>query len=180
MALAGLSMQLADRAKRKDFERRVLCHAGELLQAGLRFTRDLSLAETLVQETMLRAWYELDQLGNQTSCRVWLFKNMLCLWNHDDRATSDATCDARQQENTGRSLPNPLRTKGSGDVRNAVDHLRDDLRILLLLFSVEEFSCAEISEILTIPLDTVISKLAFARDLVKSDLGAQPVLNAAR
>ena len=70
MALAGLSTQLADRARRRDFERRVLCHAGELLQAGLRFTRDLSLAETLVQETMLRAWHEFDQVGQQTSCKI--------------------------------------------------------------------------------------------------------------
>jgi RNA polymerase sigma-70 factor (ECF subfamily) len=179
MAIAGLSRQLADRAKRKDFERRILCHAGELLQAGLRFTRDLSQAETLVEETMLRAWYEFDQFGNQTSCKVWLFKNMLCLWNHDDRATSDVTCDGFQGK-TGTSLPKLLQPTGSDDVRNAVNHLRDDLRVLLLLFSVDEFSCAEISEILTIPLDTVMSKLAFARDLVRSGLGAQPVLRASR
>jgi len=176
MSIPGLSTQLADRAKRKDFERRVLSHVGELLQASLRFTRDLSLAETLVQKAVLRAWYEFDQLENQTSCKVWLFKNMLCHWNHDDRATSDANCDGFQRE---RNLPSPLLPKGSDDVRHAVDHLRDDLRVVLLLFSVDEFSCAEISEILTIPLDTVISKLAFARDLVKSGLGAQPVLRAA-
>jgi len=179
MAFAGLSSQLANRAREKHFERGVLAYAGALLEAGMRFTGDLALAEDLVQQTMLRAWCEFDRLENGTKCRVWLFRTMLGLWNQDHNVTSSAACNGFQ-ENGGAPISGSLQPKANADVRNAVAHLRDDLRIVLLLFSVEEFSCAEIADILTIPVDTVISNLAFARGLVKSDIGTQPVLKAAR
>lgn len=180
MAFAGLSSQLANRARQNGFERGVLPYAGALLQAGWRFTRELSLAEDLVQQTMLRAWYEFDHLENDTKCRVWLFRTMLGLWNQDRHVTSSSVCSGFQPEKGGVAKPSSLQPKDEEDVRNAVDHLREDLRIMLLLFSVEGFSCAEISEILTIPVDTVISNLALARGLVKSGLGTQPILRAAR
>ena len=179
MAFAGLSSQLANRARQRGFERRILPYAGALLQAGMRFTGNLSLAEDLVQQTMLRAWYEFDHLENDTKCRVWLFRIMLRLWNQDHHVISGSACAEFQPENGG-AISSSLQPKDKEEVRNAVDHLRDDLRMVLLLFSVEGFSCAEISEILTIPVDTVISNLAFARGLVKSGFGTQPVLRAAR
>ena len=180
MAFAGLSSQLANRAREKHFERGVLPYAGALLQAGLRFTNDLSLAEDLVQQTMLRAWYDFNDLENRTNCRVWLFRIMLGLWNQGHRVTSNATCTEFPQKKCGEPTPSSLEPWGDEDVRKAIGQLRDDLRIVLLLFSVEEFSCAEISDILTIPVDTVFSNLAFARGLVKNDIGAQAVLRAAR
>ena len=181
MAFAGLSSQMANRARQKGFERGVLPYAGALLQAGLRFTRDVSLAEDLVQQTMLHAWYEFDHLESDTKCRVWLFKTMLGLWNQGHHVTSSSVCiGVRPEKGAAAATSSSLQPKDKDDVRNAVDHLRDDLRIVLLLFSVEEFSCAEISEILTIPVDTVISNLAFARGLLKSGFGTQSLLRAAR
>lgn len=179
MAFAGLSAQIANRAKRRNFEHQVLCQAGDLLQAGLRFTRNLSVAEQLVEQTMLRAWYEFQSSGIEPACRVWLFKVMLNLWNCDAQANSNALCGESQQEKTRVGVLNALKSKGKPEVKNAVDHLSDDLRIVLLLFSVEQFSCTEISEILAIPIDTVISNLDVARNLVKSDLGVRPFSRAA-
>jgi RNA polymerase sigma-70 factor, ECF subfamily len=177
MFLAGLSAQMAHRARRRDFEQRVLCQAGDLLLAGLRFTRDLPRAEGLVQQTMLRAWYEFDDSTIGTACRVWLFKIMLSLWNC---GTSPSETFARfNSEQTGIEVLRPLQWEGNAEVKNSLDRLRDDLRILLLLFAVDEFSCTEISEILTVPIDTVISNLALARNLVKSDLCMRPISRAA-
>lgn len=180
MVFAGVSAQMADRARRRDFEHLVLCQAGDLLQAGLRFTRDLHRAEDLVQQTMLRAWYEFDESTLGTTCRVWLFKIMLSLWNCRTDAVSSETCIRLKPEKTGIEVLGTLQWKGNAEVKNSLDRLRDDLRILLLLFAVDEFSCTEISEILKAPIDTVISDLALARDLVKSDLGARPISRAAR
>jgi len=176
MAFAGLSSQHANRARQKDFERRVLRYAGPLLQAGLRFTGNLPLAEDLVERTMLRAWYDFDHLERDVNCRVWLFRAMLDLWSQQQPISGGGP----RPMNGGSAASGSLPSKGNDEVRNAVSHLRDDLRIVLLLFSVEGFSCPEISEILAIPIDTVISNLAFARGLVKSDIGPQPVLPAAR
>lgn len=179
MAFAGLSAQIANRAKRRNFEQQVLCQAGDLLQAGLRFTRNLASAEHLVQQTMLRAWYEFESSGIEPACRVWLFKVMLNFWNCDVQANSNASCGGLQQEKTRVGVLNAQTSRGKPEVKNAVDHLSDDLRVVLLLFSVERFSCTEISEILAIPIDTVISNLAVARNLVKGDLGVRPFSRAA-
>ena len=72
-------------------------------------------------------------------------------------------------ETTGGERRPPTRFTAE-EIQNSIDLLNEEYRTVLLLFAVEGFSCKEISEILGIPIGTVMSRLSRARTMVKSDL----------
>ena len=59
-------------------------------------------------------------------------------------------------------------------VRNAIERLPVTFREVLLLCDVEDASYREISEILSIPVGTVMSRLARARKVVRESLLSVP------
>jgi RNA polymerase sigma factor (sigma-70 family) len=56
-----------------------------------------------------------------------------------------------------------------GDVMLAIQRLSVDFRAVLLLIAVEDLSYAEVAQVLGIPIGTVISRLARARESVRKD-----------
>ena len=66
---------------------------------------------------------------------------------------------------------------GSLEVIQALDRLPADQKTALLLAVVEGFTCREIAGILTVPIGTVMSRLARAREAMRQALapgGARP------
>ena len=59
-------------------------------------------------------------------------------------------------------------------LQHAIDDLPVHYRETLLLCEVEEMSYQEIAEILSIPIGTVMSRLARARKAVRESLGSPP------
>ena len=55
-------------------------------------------------------------------------------------------------------------------VRMAVSRLPEKLKITVLLFYMEDLSTAQISEVMKIPVGTVLSRLHQARKILKKDL----------
>ena len=60
-------------------------------------------------------------------------------------------------------------------IRLAVDRLPEKLRIVVLLFYMEDLSTAQIAETMKIPAGTVLSRLHRARRILKKEL--EDVLN---
>ena len=58
-------------------------------------------------------------------------------------------------------------SQASVEVMQAFDLLSSDQRTVLLLAAVEGFTCREISEILDIPIGTVMSRLSRAREVMR-------------
>ena len=63
-------------------------------------------------------------------------------------------------------------------IRNAVNRLPERLRIVVLLFYMEDLSTAQIAAAMHLPQGTVLSRLHRARKLLKKEL--EDVLNAGR
>ena len=59
-------------------------------------------------------------------------------------------------------------------VQRAIDDLPVHYRETLLLCEVEEMSYRQIAEILSVPIGTVMSRLARARKMVRESLGRRP------
>jgi RNA polymerase sigma-70 factor (ECF subfamily) len=144
-----------------DFERVVLPHAPSLLRFALRLTGNSFHADDLVQETLLLAWRGFGQFEPGTNAHAWLFRILMNVF--------------RQQKRKGRSsfatepLAHAVRatqpsSHASVEVIQAFDRLGSDQRSVLLLAVVEGFKCREISEILNIPIGTVMSRLSRARE----------------
>ena len=78
------------------------------------------------------------------------------------------------------STPESLLIERSGNdaVRGAIEQLPVIFREVILLSDVEDTSYREIAEILSIPIGTVMSRLARARRAVRESLGKQEVVHA--
>ncbi len=147
-----------------DFEQVALPHMSSLLRFALRLTRSPSAAEDLVQETLMLAWRCFHQLESRDRARAWLFGILLNAFRVQLRKAkarpetlelSDATCSAIA------SSQNHL------EVLQAFNRLGSDHRTVLMLSTVEGFTCREIADMLSVPLGTVMSRLSRAREALR-------------
>lgn len=159
-------------SRQLQFEQLALVHLRALLRAAVRLARDVSIAEDLVQEAMLRAWRHFDRFQPGTNCKAWLFRIMLNCWNtRHQQVRQEAIQFFPEQyaDNVGREQA-PATRFTAEEIQNSIDLLNEDYRTVLILFAVEGFSCKEIAEILSVPIGTVMSRLSRARTQVRDDL----------
>jgi RNA polymerase sigma-70 factor (ECF subfamily) len=152
-----------------------LIHTQALLRAALRITRDRPAADDLVQEAMLRAWRHFDQFQPGTNCKAWLFRIMLNCWNTRRQQMQTEAAHFLPEEHGELHVTAAIAESRftAGELRTAIDALNEQYRTVLLLFAVEGFTCKEIAEMLSVPIGTVMSRLARAREAVKSSLAAR-------
>jgi RNA polymerase sigma factor (sigma-70 family) len=139
--------------------------------------RDRQEVDDLVHECLVRALDRLHTLRNDAEIRPWLFAIMHNLYvsrfrrkqTQGQPLSIDAVAEQvpavhpRQEEH--------LRAQ---DVMRAVERLPEDHRTVLLLVTVEDLSYAEVAQVLGIPIGTVMSRLARARERVRRDTEGRP------
>jgi RNA polymerase sigma-70 factor (ECF subfamily) len=150
-----------------DFEGIMLPHALGLLRFAVRLTGNSSQAEDLVQETLLRAWRGFEQFEAGSNAHAWLFRILVNGFRQQKRKERSSLATA--------PLPDAVQAAPPAsheflDVRQAFDLLPDDQRIVLFLAVVEGFTCREVSEILDVPIGTVMSRLSRARAVMRERL----------
>jgi RNA polymerase sigma-70 factor (ECF subfamily) len=139
-------------------------------------------AEDLVQETYLKALRSFASFEPGTNFRAWMFKIL--------RNTFLTSCSKQEHRRTipmdmeenSWALPATSDTPESlliehfdiDAVRSAIEQLSATHREVILLCDVEEASYREIAEILSIPIGTVMSRLARARKALCELLGRAP------
>ncbi len=159
-------------SRQLQFEQLALVHLRALLRAAVRLARDVSVAEDLVQEAMLRAWRHFDRFEPGTNCKAWLFRIMLNCWSTRHQQIRQEAIQFFPEQYAERAADQrvPATRFSAEEIQNSIDLLNEDYRTVLILFAVEGFSCKEIAEILAIPIGTVMSRLSRARAMVKGDL----------
>ena len=133
--------------------------APRLLRFARRLTGDSSGAEDLVQETLLNAWRSFHQFREGTSARAWLYRILVNAFYGQGRKirTLSAMVPLESQTGGNRAMIERL------EINQALDSLPLEHRTVLLLGVVEGFNCREVSEILSVPMGTVMSRLSRAR-----------------
>ncbi len=170
-ALRG-SILDGDDSRQLQFEQLALVHLRALLRAAVRLARDVSIAEDLVQEAMLRAWRHFDRFQPGTNCKAWLFRIMLNCWSTRHQQIRQEAIQFFPEQYAEKTADQrvPSTRFSAEEIQNSIDLLNEDYRTVLILFAVEGFSCKEIAEILSVPIGTVMSRLSRARAIVKDDL----------
>src|ERR1700757_5272626 len=139
-------------------------------------------AEDLVQETYLKAMRSYASFQPGTNFRAWMFKIL-----RNTFLNSCSTLDRRMTVATESEEDFPVSTASSASpesllierssaeaCRDAIEQLPVIFREVILLCDVEDASYREISEILAIPVGTVMSRLARARKAVRDSLLSVP------
>jgi RNA polymerase sigma-70 factor, ECF subfamily len=142
-----------------------------------------SNAEDLVQETYLKALRGFASFQPGTNFRAWMFRILRNTFLSSRSALDRRmTVEIDSEEDDAQVLPATSTTPESlliersqqNAVRNAIEQLPVTFREVLLLCDVEDASYREISEILSIPVGTVMSRLARARKAVRKSLLSGP------
>ena len=130
-------------------------------------------AEDLVQETYARALKGFGSFAAGTDFRAWMYRIL-----RNTFLTSRSGLAAKRTMSLEEDVEEPvsaeltpelmlLRQEGRATVLNALAALPVDSREVLLLFEMEEMSYREISEVLDVPIGTVMSRLSRARKMMR-------------
>ncbi len=141
-----------------------------------------SNAEDLVQETYLKALRGFASFQPGTNFRAWMFRILKNTFLSSRSTLAQRMTLEIDLEDNAPVLPTTSATPESllierfqdNAVRKAIEQLPVIFREVLLLCDVEDASYREISEILSIPIGTVMSRLARARKTVRKSLCSVP------
>jgi RNA polymerase sigma-70 factor, ECF subfamily len=146
---------------------------------ALRLSGDRHDAEDLVQRACVRALERTHQLQPGTSPLSWMFAIVHTTWINEIRARSvRSRTSADWDDSLLETVADPAaRTPESnammGQIVSAVERLPEAQRVVMLLVAVEGLSYSEAAEALDVPIGTIMSRLARARQTIGSQFGAR-------
>lgn len=165
-------IEAARLGNRDAFGELVLMHYQGVINVVYRLSGEMQLAEDMAQETFIRVWTKLHTYRPTGSFRSWIY-----------RIATNAALDVlrrRKEEVDIDTLPltangvgvehNLIQAQQAEVVRQAVLNLPAASRSVLVLREYEGLSYQEIANSLEIPLGTVMSRLAYAREKLKQAL----------
>ncbi len=160
-------------ARTRSFDAEALPYMDDLFRMALRMTRDRARAEDAVQEAYLQAWKSFDRFESGTNGRAWLYKVLFNCVHHQRRKwlRFPSAGDSEEVLETLAASPLPVADKLSdAQVLEALDQIPDDYRAVVLLVDVEEFAYKDASEVLGVPIGTVMSRLSRGRKALRAKL----------
>jgi len=147
---------------------------------------DVSSVEDVLQEAVARAYRDFGLFSEGTSFRAWIFRYVtLCiletnrehLRNLHQPLAAAPTVEEEWKPTPDESLlqalldsPEEVLEQCGDELNRAIRQLRPMDRSVLLLKAIGEFKYREIAEIVSVPLGTVMSSLARARQQVRCEL----------
>ncbi len=171
-----------NRKKQTEFSKLIEPHLTSLYNTALRMTRNQHDAEDLLQDSLYKAYRALDQFKKDTNFRAWVFRILVNTFitayrkavkqpqkiSYDDleeffffkRLDETASLQEMPKEEF-------LENLFDDDVKEALENLPYQFRLVVLLCDVEGFSYNEIAEIIDAPLGTVMSRLYRGRKLLQ-------------
>ena len=167
-------------SRQGEFESIVLPQVAGLARVARRLTLDGSVAEDLVQDTLMLAWRSFHQFQSGSNLRAWLFRILMNAHygrgRKLKREPQARSLDEREAAhpnfpNEDRDLPVVLpRILDSLSVRQGLDRLSEEHRAVLMLGVVEGLSCREMADVLEVPIGTVMSRISRARLALREQL----------
>jgi RNA polymerase sigma-70 factor (ECF subfamily) len=181
-----------DQDKKKEFEGLFLPLLDNLYSIALRMTRNEKDAEDLVQETYLKAFRFFHRFERGTNARAWVLTILtntfrtryrkkkqepdmvdfdavenFCL---ADELVKEITASDKSEAQGAEAVTALLKDYVSDDIIKALENVPEQFRIAVLLSDVEGFSYQEISEILSISVGTVKSRIFRGRKILQKQL----------
>lgn len=166
--------ELSEAERRETFARDALPYLDALYSAALRYTRNPSDAEDLVQETYTKAYAKFHQFEPGTNLKAWLYRILtntyINSYRSRQRRPAEVSADAGDDgdfslyDRIAGTTHAPAEVEvlsrlTDEEVKEALADLPEDFRMAVYLADVEGFRYAEIAEIMGTPVGTVMSRL---------------------
>lgn len=158
-------------AKQRQLCKRLQSGRGRLYRMAYAWTHNGDVADEVVQQTMIKAVQKIDQLENTKALDSWIFRVMancfidICRKHREHVDIDDVMLFDEETPETVHSHSEMLML-----VRSAIARLPLKHRQVLTLIDIESFSYAEVSDILGVPMGTIMSRLNRARHALKQIL----------
>ena len=162
-----------DGATAERFRSVVLPHLDAAYGFARYLTRDPVQAQDVAQEAMLRALRYFHAFRGEEA-RPWLLRIVRNTWSdfRSRKGANDQPLDV--VEDRAAEGPDPEQSALDGDRRRhvvaALAALPSDAREILVLREIEDFSYKHIASVLDLPVGTVMSRLARAREKLAVEL----------
>ena len=158
------------------FEELYRCYHPRLTRFLDRVTRRPSLVEELLNDTMLVVWNRADSYNGRSKLSTWIFaiayRKALKALQGLDEAVEDPQADQRAA-----SGPGPEQQAGQGELRvvlaRAMDELSAEHRAVVDLTYFHGIGYREIAQIVECPVDTVKTRMFYARRRLRDLLDGQ-------
>jgi RNA polymerase sigma-70 factor (ECF subfamily) len=160
-------------------------HLLSLYNTAIRMTYEQNDAEDLVQDTLYKSYRALDQYQRNTNFRAWIFRilvnNYISAYRKSTRQPQKVSFDNLEEFYLYKKLDETLTSWETAkedfldnifedDVKDALESLPYQFRIVVLLCDVEGLSYYEIAGIIDAPLGTIMSRIYRGRKLLQRSL----------
>ena len=184
-SLLMTSSHSGDSESSPDFAAQALPFADQLYAAAMRLAKNPSDAADLVQETYLKAFQAFHQFEQGTNLKAWLYRILtntyINLYRKRSKEGFQSAIDELEDwqlgesesltQTSGRSAEaEALDRMPSSVVKDALNDLPEEFRMVVYFADVEGFSYQEIADIMGTPTGTVMSRLYRGRKLLRSAL----------
>lgn len=174
--------ETAKAAQIREFEQQALPLMPQLYGAALRWTRNPSDAEDLIQETFAKAFIAWAQYQQGTNLKAWLYRIMtntqINLYNKKAKDQAKGSIDELEDWQLGSAESLTSLSSRSAEleaidkmpsevIKSALHELPEEFRMVVYYAVVDGLPYLEIAEIMDTPVGTVMSRLHRGKKLLK-------------
>ena len=166
-----LSVQAGNKAA---FDELVNIYSRRIYHLAYSFLHNVDDAADIVQEVFLRAYRNFSRFDPTRALYPWLYRitKNLCINRYQRAANRERTLPGEEliASATLDPLNEAVRNEEAEAIRKAVDNLPPMHREILIMKHFHDCSYAEMAEILSVPVGTVMSRLCNARAKLRKEL----------
>jgi len=163
-----------------DFEVMMRANGPKIYTLAIRLSGNVADGQDLAQQTFLKAWEHWEKFRGDSDVSTWLYRICVNQWKNRVRYERSRAfwkhfsldSGGEEDDKPGRELPAPDAPldqsmedrERHAAVQAALVALKPDDRAILVMREMDDKSYEDIAELLNIPIGTVRSRLARARE----------------